>query len=237
MIELYGISSPNVLKVILMLEELELAHVIHRIDIWAEDQFTPEFRALNPNCKVPVLIDPAGPGGAPITVFESGAILLYLAEKHGRFLPVDLRARTDAMQWLMLQMGSIGPMFGQSNHFRRSAPPGNEYGISRYVTEVKRLFDVLQVRLSQSEWLGGEEYGAADMAAWPWIALYAEPNGVDLAALPAVARWVDAVSARPATQRALRDWPELEAFALDRRATADPDKVDRLFGRGRYARA
>lgn len=236
MIELYGISTPNVLKVLLMLEELGLPYRIHRIDIWAEDQFEPEFVALNPNSKVPVVVDPDGPDGKPIIVFESGAILLYFAEKHERFLPASPRERSAALQWLMLQMASIGPMFGQSNHFRRSAPPGNDYGVSRYVTEVKRLYDVLERRLGESTWLGGDDYTVADMAAWPWIALYAEQNGVDIETLPNVQRWIQAIAERPATQRAMRDWPELEAFALERRAIADPDKVDRLFGRGRYAR-
>jgi GST-like protein len=237
MIDLYAIGSPNVLKVLLLLEELELAYRLHRIDIFGAEQFTPEFRALNPNCKVPVIVDPDGPDGEPMTVFESGAILLYLAEKHGRFLPHDQRARCVTLQWLMLQMGSIGPMFGQSNHFRLSAPPGHDYAISRYVTEVRRLFDVLETRLNQAPFLGGDEYTIADMAAWPWVAFYAQQNGVDLADLPGVRRWVDAIAARPAAARAQLDWPTLQAFGLERRAQADPDKLDLLFGRGRHARA
>lgn len=236
MIDLYAIGSPNVLKVLLILEELELAYRLHRIDIFGADQFTPEFRALNPNSKVPVIVDPEGPDGQPITVTESGAILFYLAEKHGRFLPQDRRARTATLQWLMFQMGSIGPMFGQSNHFRLSAPPGHDYATSRYVTEVRRQYDVLEIRLGEAEWLGGADYSIADMAAWPWIAFYAEGNGVDLDMLPHVRRWVDAVAARPATARAQLDWPALQAFGLERRAQADPANVDQLFGRGRYAR-
>lgn len=236
MIELYGISSPNVLKVMLMLEEVHQPYELHRIDIWAEEQFTSEFRALNPNCKVPVIIDNDGPNGDCLILSESGAILLYLAEKYNRFLPALPRDRAITYQWLMLQMGSIGPMFGQANHFRRSAPPGNDYAKSRYGTEVRRLYDVLAARLEASPYLAGDGYTIADMATWPWVAGYAEPNGVDLDKLPAVRRWVDAIGQRPATVRAKRDWPSLEAFAMERRANADPDKVDRLFGRGRYAR-
>ncbi|WP_394657701.1 glutathione S-transferase N-terminal domain-containing protein [uncultured Novosphingobium sp.] len=236
MIDLYAIGSPNVLKVLLLLEELELAYRLHRIDIFGADQFTPEFRALNPNCKVPVIVDPDGPGGRSITVTESGAILFYLAEKFGRFLEKEGPGRTATMQWLMFQMGSVGPMFGQSNHFRLSAPPGHDYAVSRYVTEVRRLYDVLEVRLSNAEWLGGESYSIADMATWPWAAFYADQNGVDLDTLPGVKRWVAAVDARPATARARLDWPALQAFGLERRVQADPDNVDKLFGRGRHAR-
>lgn len=240
MIELYGISSPNVLKVMLMLEEVGQPYVLHRIDIWGQDQFTPEFRALNPNCKVPVIVDPDGPGGEPITVFESGAILTYLAERHGtpgQLLPLGLRERTTVMQWLMWQMGSVGPMFGQSNHFRLSATEKLDYAISRYVTEVKRLYDVLEVRLGESEWLGGADYSVADIATWPWAGFYVEANGVDMAALPAVSRWLEAVKARPATRRVMAEWKGLMAYGTDRRATAEDDGRDRLFGRGRYARA
>lgn len=237
MIELYGMASPNVLKVLLMLEELELPHVVRRVDIWCEEQFSDAFRALNPNSKVPVLVDPDGPGGEPITLIESNAILLYLAETRGRFLPVEPRARAEVQQWLMLQTASIGPMFGQSNHFRRAAPAGNEYSTARFVTEAKRLYDVVETRLAGNAWLGGADYSIADMAAWPWLSMFHEGNGADLAALPAVARWLDAVGARPATQRAMAFWPELEAHANERRAATNPEMMDRLFGRGKYVRA
>lgn len=237
MIDLYGMASPNVLKVLLILEELELPYRMHRIDIWSGDQYTPEFKAMNPNSKVPVIVDPDGPEGQPVTVFESGAILLYFAEKHGRFLPTEPRARIATLQWLMLQMGSIGPMFGQANHFRLSAPAGNKYGLSRYMTEVKRLCDVLEVRLSESPYLGGGEYGVADMAAWPWIAYYTKANGVDIDSVPAVKRWADKIKERPATARARADWKEFQTYWMERRVAADEDQVDRLFGRGQYARA
>ena len=236
MIDLYGISSPNVLKVIIMLEETGLAYDLHRIDIWAGDQFTDEFKALNPNSKVPVIVDHDGVGGQPVTLFESGAILFYLAEKAQEFLPTSPPDRYATMQWLMLQMGTIGPMFGQATHFRGSAPAGQDYSLSRYTTEVHRLYDVLEVRLSQATYLGGDDYTIADMAAWPWAAMYHEQNGVQLSKLPAVKRWIDHVAARPAVVRAHQDWPTLVAYALGRRASADPDKRDRLHGRGRYAR-
>lgn len=237
MIDLYAMPTPNVLKVLLQFEELGLEYRIHRINVYGEEQFTPAFKALNPNSKVPVIIDPDGPDGEPITIFESGAILIYFAEKSGRFMPNDPRQRIATLQWLMVQMGSIGPMFGQSNHFRRSAPPGNDYATRRYVTEVKRLYDVVEDRLGQSEFLGGPDYSIADMAAWPWVALYDQANGVDLASLPAVRRWVEAIRNRPATQRALEDWPEFEAYATNAKAAADPDKIDHLFGRGKFNRA
>lgn len=236
MIDLYGISSPNVLKVLIMLEEAVLDYNLHRIDIWAADQFTDKFKALNPNSKVPVIVDHNGVGGEPITVFESGAILLYLAEKVDAFLPETPRERYATMQWLMLQMASIGPMFGQATHFRISAPAGQDYALSRYTTEVHRLFDVLEVRLSSALYLGGEDYTIADMAAWPWAAMYHEQNGVDLSQLPGVKRWIDDVAARPAVARAHQDWSTLATYSNERRASADPDKRDRLHGRGRYAR-
>lgn len=236
MIELFGMSSPNVLKVMLALEELELPYLVRRIDIWAQEQFTDEFRALNPNSKVPAIVDRSDPDADAVTVFESGAILMYLAERHDRLLPRGLRERTTVVQWLMLQMSSIGPMFGQSNHFRLSAPPGNDYAVARYITEVKRLYEVLETRLLRSDWLGGAEYSIADVATWPWAALYAKPNGVALDGLPGVMRWVEAIKARPATQRAMDTWKELMEHGTQRRASAEPENLDRLFGRGRFSR-
>ena len=236
MIDLYGISSPNVLKVLIMLEETGLTYDLHRIDIWAAEQFTEEFKALNPNSKVPVIVDHDGPGGEPVTIFESGAILFYLAEKAQAFLPGDPKERYATMQWLMLQMATIGPMFGQATHFRLSAPAGQDYALSRYTTEVHRLFDVLEARLSQAGYLGGDDYTIADIAAWPWASMYYEQNGIQISKLPHVKRWIDAVAARPAVIRAHQDWPMLVSYANDRRAAADSDNRDRLHGRGRHAR-
>ena len=240
MIELYSISSPNVMKVVIALEELGLDYGLRPIDIWAGDQFTDSFKAVNPNSKVPVIVDPEGPGGQPITVIESGAILIYLAEKLGRFLPADARGRCEVMQWLMLQMGSIGPMVGQATHFRRSAPEGTGYSLDRYVSEVHRLCDVLEVRLGAqpegARWLGGGAYSIADMATYPWIALYYEANGVRMDDLPALKGWMETISARPAVARVRAAWSGMSASDMAKRGLADDDGFDRLFGRGRYSR-
>jgi len=157
MIDLYALTSPNVQKIFIALEELELPYNTRLVDVWKAEQFTPEFAKINPNRKVPAIVDHDGPGGKPYTVIESGAILIYLAEKTGRFLPKDGAARYDVLQWLMLQMGSVGPMFGQHVHFNRFAPPGNDYGVSRYKTEVHRLYDLFEGRLSGQPFVGGSD--------------------------------------------------------------------------------
>ncbi|HBK47525.1 MAG TPA: thiol:disulfide oxidoreductase [Xanthomonadaceae bacterium] len=202
MIDLYYWPTPNGHKVTLFLEEAGLDYRIHPVNIGAGDQFTPEFLAISPNNKMPAIVDrdPAG-GGAPLSVFESGAILLYLAEKTGRFLPADLRGRVAALEWLFWQMGGLGPMSGQMGHFNVYAPEKIPYAIERYGNEVRRLHGVIDKRLAQSEYLAGAEYGIADMASYPWIEVY---NGLkpDYAAFPHLKRWHDAISARPATQRA-----------------------------------
>ncbi len=149
MIDFYALTSPNVQKIFIMLEETELAYKPIYVDVWKGDNFTPEFKKLNPNAKIPVIVDHEGPGGKPFTVFESGAILMYLAEKSGKFLPKDAAQRFTALQWLMIQVTGIGPMFGQLVHFKRFAPAGNDYSLSRYQTEVKRLYDVLETRLGR----------------------------------------------------------------------------------------
>lgn len=236
-IDLYGLSSPNVMKVVLLLEEAGLPYRLLPINIWTGEQFSPEFRAMNPNSKAPVIVDPDGPGGQPFTVFESGAILLYLAEKVQRFIPADPAGRYATLQWLMLQMGSIGPMFGQATHFRRSGPPGSEYSLARYTTEARRLADVLETRLTESAFLGGDSYSVADMATYPWISMYHEPNGIDLEALPSLRRWKEAIDDRPVTRRVLEIWAGWSGNDQAKRARAEPDGFDRLFGRGRYSRA
>ena len=235
-VTLYGLSSPNVMKVVVMLEEIELPYHFLPINIWTHEQFSESFQELNPNSKVPVLIDPEGPDGDPITLFESGAILIYLAEKSGRFLPPAPKARYATLQWLMVQMGSIGPMFGQATHFRRSGPDGSSYALDRYVSEVHRLFEVIEARLGVAAWLGGSDYSIADMATYPWISMYYEANGVVLDRFPAVGRWLAANAARPAVQRVEAFWVGLQAEDMARRAQADADGFDHLFGRGRYAR-
>jgi GST-like protein len=195
-IDLYTWGTPNGRKVSVMLEECGLAYKVHKIDISKNDQFAPAFVAINPNSKIPAIVDPDGPDGKPISVFESGAILIYLAEKTGKFLPKDPRGRTETIQWLMFQMGGVGPMFGQAHHFMKFAPVKIEYGIERYGKETKRLYGVMDARLAKVPYLAGEAYTIADMATYPWVARH-EFHQVDLAMFPNVKRWFDALSARP----------------------------------------
>lgn len=202
MITLYTWSTPNGRKVSIALEELGLPYEVRAVDITRGEQFDPAFLALNPNNRIPVIVDGEGPGGAPITVIESGAILLYLAEKTGRLLPADTRGRSEAIQWLMFQMGGIGPMLGQAHHFLRYAPEPVPYAIERYAKEAARLYGVLDTRLAAREWLAGDEYTVADIATYPWIGRH-DWQRIDLADYPNVARWFAAVGARPAVQRGM----------------------------------
>jgi GSH-dependent disulfide-bond oxidoreductase len=201
MIELYTWGTPNGRKVSVMLEECGLAYNVHRIDIGKGDQFKPEFIALNPNGKIPAIVDPDGPGGQPLSLFESGAILIYLAEKTGKLLPAEPRKKYEVLQWLMFQMGGIGPMFGQVHHFLRTAKEQVPYGIERYTKEKDRLYGVLDQRLSKAEYLASE-YSIADIATYPWVARY-EWHKTDLGDYPNVKRWFDAISARPAVARGM----------------------------------
>ena len=168
MIELYSMGSPNVVKIYIALEELELPYTVHPVDVFTGKQFDPDFLQLNPMAKVPVITDSDGPGGKPCTLFESGAILLYLAEKTGKLLSKDIAAKYQAIEWMMVQMTTLGPMFGQHVHFVRFAPPGNDYAKSRYTTQVHRVLEVMDKRLVSQPWLGGAEYGIADIATYPW---------------------------------------------------------------------
>lgn len=201
MIDLYTWPTPNGFKVSIMLEECGLPYATHAVDIGAGDQFKPDFLAISPNNKIPAIVDHDGPDGQPISVFESGAILLYLAGKTGRFLPTDVRGKYLALQWLMFQMGGLGPMLGQAHHFRIYAPEKVDYAIKRYTNEARRLYGVLERRLAVAPYFAGE-YSVADMAIFPWTRLHAN-QGVDLAEFPNVQRWLDAVAARPAVQRGL----------------------------------
>ena len=203
MIDLYTWSTSNGRKASIMLEELGADYTVHPIHIGKGDQFTPEYLAINPNGKIPAIVDSDGPGGAPITVFESGAILIYLAEKHGRFLPTEPVARMEVIQWLMFQMGGIGPMFGQVHHFLRAAKEQVPYGIERYGTEVRRLYGVLDRRLDGRDHLAGDGYSIADIATWPWV-FRREWQQIDLADFPNVKRWFDAVGSRPAVERGMQ---------------------------------
>ena len=237
MIDLYGLSSPNVMKIVIMLEECDVPFRFIPVNIWTGEQFADRFRALNPNSKTPVVVDPDGPEGRPVTIFESGAILIYLAEKFERFMPTEPEARYAALQWLMVQMAGIGPNFGQATHFRRFGPQDQPYALARFVTEVKRLCDVLETRLSEADYLGGSDYSVADMATWPWISMYHEVNGVDLDALPALRRWTTAIRERPAVARVEEQWESFTSQDMAKREAATPEGFDRLLGRGRYSRA
>ena len=168
MIELYGMGSPNVVKIYIALEELGLPYNVHPVDVFTGKQFDAAFLKLNPMAKVPVITDSDGPGGKPCTLFESGAILLYLAEKAGKLLPRDMAAKYEAIEWMMVQMTTVGPMFGQHVHFVRFAPAGNDYSKSRYATQVHRVFEAIDRRLAEKPFLGGAEYGIADIATYPW---------------------------------------------------------------------
>ena len=208
-IQLYSLPTPNGVKVSIMLEETGLPYEAHLVSFESNDQMSPEFLSLNPNNKIPAIIDPAGPGGRPLPLFESGAILLYLAEKSGQFLPQDAAARYQVIQWVMFQMGGVGPMFGQLGFFHRFA--GKDYEDKRprdrYVNESKRLLGVIDKQLSQHQWLAGDDYSIADIATFPWIrnlvGFYEAGDLVGFKDFPHVARALEAFVARPAVARGL----------------------------------
>ena len=201
-LQLYSVPTPNGVKVSIMLEEIGLPYEPHYIDIMANATQLPEYRALNPNAKIPAILDPDGPDGAPLGLFESGAILIYLAEKTGKFLPKDPAAKYKTLEWLMWQMGGVGPMFGQAHHFLRAAPSKIEYGIKRYVDEAKRLYGVLDKQLAGNAYAAGADYTIADMAIFPWTARH-EWHTVNLADFPNVKRWYDTINARPAVTKGM----------------------------------
>jgi GST-like protein len=201
MIDLYTWSTPNGRKVSIMLEECGLPYRVHPIDIGKGDQFKPAFLAINPNNRIPAIVDPDGPEGKPLPLFESGAILVYLSGKTGKFLPQTVRAKYIALQWLMFQMGGVGPMFGQAHHFMRAKKDEIPYGSERYGAEAKRLYGVLEKHLSEAAYLAGE-YSIADIATYPWVARH-EWHRVELAEFPAVKRWYDTIGARPAVVRGM----------------------------------
>jgi GST-like protein len=201
MIDLYYWTTPNGHKITLFLEEVGLPYTIHPVNLGRGDQFKPEFLAISPNNRIPAIVDQdPGDGGAPVSVFESGAILLYLAEKTGKFLPRDLRGRIAVLEWLFWQVGGLGPMAGQNHHFKQYAPEKLSYAIERYVNETNRLYAVLNKRLEDRAFVTGE-YSIADMASYPWIVPY-ENQGQKLTDFPHLERWFEAIRARPATQRA-----------------------------------
>jgi len=227
-IDAYSWATPNGHKVHIMLEECGLPYTVHAIDIGAGDQFKPEFLKISPNNKIPAIVDPHGPDGKPISLFESGAILIYLAGKTGTLLPTDTRGKYLALQWLMFQMGSIGPMLGQAHHFRLYAPEKIDYAINRYTNEAKRLYGVMDRRLREAEFFAGD-YSIADIAIFPWTRSHAN-QGVDLADYPNFQRWYRVVEARPAVQRGVQ-------VLADRRKPLVDDKArDALFGATQYQR-
>lgn len=241
MFEVLGMSSPNVLKLVLMLEECGLDYRLRHVDVFAGQQFEPAFLAMSPNNKVPVLVDHRG--DAPFAVFESAAALLYLSEVTGSMMPADPHQRSRAMSWLMLQTASVGPMFGQYVHFFRYAPEGErEYGLRRYESEAARILGVLERRLAESANIAGDEFGLADVATLPWIrtadSIFPLFQGKSAwNAFPALRRWFDASLARPTVQRAVS---ALEALLPDDMAAfqrADGDAIDRFCGRGQHDHA
>lgn len=231
MIDLYFWSTPNGYKVSILLEELGLPYHVIPVHIGKGEQFDPGFLKISPNNKIPALVDTDGPGGEPIALFESGAIMMYLAEKCGwAFLPQDMRARYDVVQWLMFQMGGVGPMLGQAHHFRKYAPEKIGYAIDRYTSEARRLYTVIDRRLAGCEYLAGD-YSIADMATYPWLRAH-KWQGQDLADFPHLQRWYAAVRARPAVQRGLAVLEE----KVDRSgATPTGERWDNLFGARQFS--
>lgn len=229
MIDVYSWATPNGHKVHIMLEETGLEYRVHAIDIGAGDQFKPEFLAISPNNKIPAIVDSEGPGGHPLSLFESGAILIYLAEKTGQFLPTEPAARYATLQWLMFQMGGLGPMLGQTHHFRIYAPQQIEYAVNRYTNETKRLYGVMDKQLGKSAYLAGNDYTIADIAAFPWTRSW-QNQGVELADYPNVKRWHEAIAARPAVQRGV------EVLASARKPLMDDKAKEMLFGATQYAK-
>jgi GSH-dependent disulfide-bond oxidoreductase len=201
MIDCYTWKTSNGRKVTIMLEELQLPYKLHPIDIGKDDQFKPDYVKLNPNSKIPTIVDQDGPGGKPFRVIESGAILMYLAEKTGKLMPSETRARYEVIQWVMFQMGGVGPNFGQMHHFNRAAKEKVPYALNRFGIEVKRLYGVLNARLGEGPYLAGD-YSIADICTYPWVVRH-EWQNVDLNEFPNVKRWYDAISARPAVQKGL----------------------------------
>jgi GST-like protein len=229
MIELYGMSSPNVRKVGILLEELGLDYTLRHVAVFRGDQFDPSFLALNPFGKVPVLVDHARGGGQPI--FESGAILIYLAETYGAFLPREGSARYEVLEWLMVQMSGIGPMFGQHNHFRMLGAQADPYAAARYRSQSAQLYRRLDERLASREWISGDTYSIADMAVHPW-ALYLEHHGFDPTEHASLLAWRRRVGARPAVERmSERFAAAFDQEALETRRGATPEQLDRFFGR------
>jgi GST-like protein len=226
-IQVHTWPTPNGHKVHVMLEECGLPYEAHAVDIGKGEQFAPDFLAISPNNKIPAITDPEGPNGRPISLFESGAILVYLAGKTGRFLPTGDRERYEVLQWLMFQMGGVGPMLGQAHHFRLYAPEKLPYAIERYTNEARRLYGVIDRQLSRHAFIAGADYSIADIAIFPWLRSW-ENQGVVIDEYPHLKAWFDAIATRPAVQRGV-------AVLADRRKPLTGDKErEILFGRTQY---
>jgi GST-like protein len=230
MIDLYALTSPNVQKIFLMLEECALPYNVKPVDVWAGEQYKPEFLKINPLAKVPAIVDHDGPAGKPYTVIESGAILIYLAEKTGKFIPHDPVKRYDTIQWLMVQMANVGPMFGQLVHWSKFAPQPQDYGNVRYRSQVLKLYELYEQRLKSSAFTAGDEYTIADIAAFPWLR-NVQLLGIDITKFPAVKKYVETIETRPAVKKMLSILPTLKS----KRETATDEDKDRFFSRGKYA--
>jgi len=229
MIDVHTWPTPNGHKIHIALEEMELPYRVHPVNIRTGEQFRPEFLAVSPNNRIPAIVDPDGPDGQPISLFESGAILIYLADKTGKLMPAAGRDRYTTLQWLMWQMGGVGPMFGQANHFRAYAKDPQPYPIERYTNESNRLTRVLDKQLADHPWVAGADYTIADIAIFPWMR-GAEKRGVDLASYPNVQRWFDVINARPAVQRALQVLADASNPPIDDR------QRDIMFGASQFAK-
>jgi GSH-dependent disulfide-bond oxidoreductase len=228
-IEVYSWATPNGHKVHIMLEECRLAYRAHAVDIGAGDQFKPEFLAISPNNKIPAITDPVGPDGKPVSLFESGAILLYLAGKTGKLMPADTRGKYEVLEWLMFQMGGVGPMLGQAHHFRVYAPEQIEYAVNRYTNEAKRLYGVMDRRLAKSKYIAGPTYSIADIAIFPWLRSW-KNQGIDWNDYPHLKGWFDEIAARPAVKRGV------DVLAAQRKALVDDKAREMLFGAAQYQR-
>jgi GST-like protein len=228
MIDVYSWPTPNGHKVHIMLEECGLEYRAHPVDIGAGDQFKPEFLAISPNNKIPAITDHDGPGGRSLSLFESGAILQYLAEKTGQFLPTDPVARYTTIEWLMFQMGGVGPMLGQAHHFRIYAPEKIDYAINRYTNETRRLYGVMERQLDRHAYLAGDTYTIADIATFPWTRSW-KNQGIELSEFPKVRKWHETIAARPAV---LRGVEVLEGF---RKPLNDDKAREILFGATQYS--
>lgn len=229
MLEVYSWATPNGHKVHIMLEECGLPYRLHPVDIGKGEQFEQDFLRISPNNKIPALVDPDGPDGEPISLFESGAILMYLAGKTGKLLPSSVHDKYEVLQWLMFQMGSVGPMLGQAHHFRIYAPVKIDYAIERYSNEAQRLYTVINKRLAQSPYLGCHEYSIADIAVWPWLRSW-KNQGVNMADFPHLKGWFDEIDKRAAVRRGVSALADLRKPVLDERAK------EVLFGSTQYKR-